>query len=136
GYQFRLHFDKTKTDIANLLTDIENGTFVNDGGTLVATWIDEATGLPTQTPTDIVEVGYAQYTPSNSTGDGLLSSITLTHAGVPGDIELFLSDVTLSTRDGYVIPSEVSATATTLTLQPAVLNTTKSLGYCTLSEAV
>jgi hypothetical protein len=139
GYQFRLHFDETLTSIANLTTDpidIVNGGFIEDGGFFVINYIDETTGLIVTGPTGIVDISYAQVYPSTSTGDGLLASVTLTHLGVPGDIELLLSDVVLSDRDSYVIPSEFSATPTTLTLEPAVLNTTKSLGYCTLADAV
>ena len=136
GYQFRLHFDETKTNVANLGTDIVNGRFVLDGGFWVVSWIDETTGAITATPTGILDIAYTQFTPSASFGDGKLASIKLTHLGVPGDIALSITDVMLSSRDGIVIPSEASATATTLTLQPAVLNTIKGVGYCTLAEAV
>ena len=141
GYQFRLHFDETLTSIANLTTDpidIVNGGFIEDGGFFVINYIDETTGLIVTGPTGIVDISYAQLYPSTSMGDGLLASITLTHLGVPGDIELLLSDVVLSDRDAYVIPSEASATATTLTLSPAVLNTTvdPDAGYCDLASAV
>jgi hypothetical protein len=135
GYSFRLHFDPAMTSIAIPETDVVNGGFIANGGFLVTRWLN-ADGSPSTTATGILEVAYTQFLPSASIGDGKLASITLTHLGVAGDIALSVSDVVLSDRDGYVIPSEVSATATTLTLQPAVLNTTKSLGYCTLAEAV
>lgn len=138
GYQFRLNFDETKTNVANLGTDIVNGRFVLDGGFWVVSWIDETTGAITATPTGILDIAYTQYTPSASFGDGKLASITLTHLGVPGDIDFTLTNVVLSSRDGIVIPSEASATATTLTLSPAVLNTTvdPDAGYCDLASAV
>jgi hypothetical protein len=135
GYQFRLHFDPAKTSIANLGTDIVNGGFVANGGLFFTKWIDESGNISLE-PTGIIEVIYSQTYPSTSIGNGKLASITLTHVGVPGDIALSITDVMLSSRDGIVIPSEASATATTLTLQPAVINTTKNLGYCTLFEAV
>jgi len=135
GYSFRLHFDTTRTSIATPATDVVNGGFVLGGGFLVTNWID-ANGNVYLEPTGILEVAYTQFNPSASTGSGKLASITLTHLGVSGDIVLTLSDVVLSDRDGFVIPSEASATATTLTLQPAVLNTTQNLGYCDLASAV
>lgn len=136
GYQFRLHFDKTKTSIANLATDIVNGGFVANGGFLVVNYIDETTGAIVPGPTGIIDVAYTQFTPSTSTGNGKLASVKLTHLGIAGDIVLSLTDVLLSDRDGFPIPSEASATATTLSLTPAVLNVTQNLGYCSLAEAV
>jgi len=135
GYSFRLHFDETKTSIANLATDIVNGGFVANGGFLVTRWIG-ADGNPSATATGILEVAYTQFTPSTSIGNGMLASVTLTHLGVAGDIALSLSDVLLSDRDGFPIPSETSATATTLSLTPAVKNVTQNLGYCSLASAV
>ncbi len=136
GYQFRLHFDETKTSIANLATDIVNGGFVANGGFLVVNYIDETTGAIVTGPTGLIDVAYTQFTPSTSIGNGKLASVKLTHLGIAGDIALSLTDVLLSDRDGFPIPSEASATATTLSLTPAVKNVTKNLGYCTLAEAV
>ena len=137
GYQFRLHFDNTKTSIVIPETAVVNGGFIEDGGYLVTRWLN-ADGSASTTPTGILEVGYTQYLGSTSTGSGTLASITLTHLGVPGDIALSITDVVLSTADGYVIPSEASATPVTLTLSPAVLNITKvpNVGYCDLASAV
>ena len=72
-------------------------------------WLN-ADGSASTTPTGILEVGYTQYLGSTSTGSGTLASITLTHLGVPGDIDLSFSDFVLYTADGYVIPSVASDT--------------------------
>ncbi len=97
GYQFRLHFDGTKTSIVSLEDDILNGGFLADGGYFVKQWIDE-NGNPSPTPTNTVEIAYTEYGVSDSTDSGKLASITLTHLGVPGDIELSITDVVLSDR--------------------------------------
>lgn len=129
GYQLTLHFDPTKTSIASE-DDITQGGFLPLSTGFTVRTIDNVNGTVVIASTIF---GTATNNPALP-----LAKITLTHLGFPGDIDLSLSDVLLSDVDGQPIPADVSTEPVTLTLQPAVLNTTKDpdLGYCSLAAAV
>lgn len=127
GYQLTLHFNPAKTSIASV-DDIAQGGFLPLSTGFTVRTIDNVNGTVVIASTIF---GTASNDPSKP-----LAKITLTHLGVTGDIALSLSDVLLSDADGQPIPADVSPTPVVLTLQPAVMNTTKSLGYCDLASAV
>lgn len=129
GYQLTLHFDPTKTSIASVDNIAQGGFLPLSTGFTVRT-IDNVNGTVVIASTIF---GTATNNPALP-----LAKITLTHKGLPGDINLTLSDVLLSDADGLPIPADGSTTPVVLTLNPAVLNVTKDpdVGYCTLAEAV
>ena len=129
GYQLTLHFDPTKTSIASE-DDIAQGGFLPLTTGFTVRTIDNVNGT--------VVIASTIFGTATNDASKPLAKITLTHLGFPGDIALSLSDVLLSDADGLPIPADVSTEPVTLTLQPAVLNTTKDpdLGYCSLAAAV